>query len=219
MNIEYFKVSAVLVAMGNNPTILHPSFLKHENIVPEDWETNKDPICTPPFAAVSFTSGFSFVAELEKLQINFNGDNADQQTEKVTELAQKYANKLPHVRYTNVGINFTAFLPLKEPVKFIVERFIKEGPWNSQNYQLSSTIQSYTYPFDDHQLNVKIEPGRKQVSQDIKKVQNGIVLHANYHAECSKKIDPLKSVISLLQQSKNRMENFKYTAGLFLGEN
>ena len=137
MHRDCFKVNTVLVAKGHNPTILHPSFLKNEKIVPEDWELSKDPISTPPFATVAFTSGFSFVVELERLQVAFNGENADKQVVAVSEMARKYAEKLPHVIYTAVGINLSIFCDSQEPERVLLQRFVKDGPWNSNELPIA----------------------------------------------------------------------------------
>ncbi len=210
-----FKVSAVLVARGHNPTILHPSFLVYEGIVPGDWELAKAPICTPPFAAVGYKSGFSFVVEQERMQVEFNGDNADQEARQVAEMALKYAEKLPHVRYVAVGINLTSFWPVADPTNLIIERFIKEGPWNTAGMPLKSTRQNFTYLFEGHQLNMTIETGKKQIGQPPGE-QIGIIMHGNYHSNLSSR-DPLESLRSLLGQAEMRKEHFKSTAKLFLG--
>ncbi len=210
-----FKVSVVLVARGHNPTILHPSFLYHEGIVPEDWELAKSPICTPPFAAVSYTSGFSFVVEQERMQVEFNGDNADQNAEQVVEMARRYAEKLPHVRYVAAGVNFTTFCPLPDPARFIILKFIKEGPWNTKDLPLASAKQNLIYIFEDHQLNMTVETGRKQIQQSSGE-QNGIIIHGNYHSDLSSK-DPMVSLRALLGLVETRKAHFKSIAQLFLG--
>lgn len=210
-----FKVSAVLVAKGHNPTILHPSFLAYEGIVPGDWELAKDPICTPPFAAVVYKSGFSFVVEQERMQVEFSGDNADQQSAQVVEMAKKYAEKLPHVRYVAVGVNFTTFLPLADPSNFVIERFIKEGPWNTAAMTLASARQNFTYLFEDHQLNITIETGNKQVKQPTIE-QSGLIIHSNYHSNVSPS-DRLESLRALLGLVETRKAHFKHTVQLFLG--
>lgn len=210
-----FKVSAVLVARGHNPTILHPSFLEHEGIVPKDWELAKAPICTPPFAAVSYTSGFSFVVEQERMQVEFNGDDADQKAQQVVEMARHYAEKLPHVRYVAVGINFTTFCPLADPARFIILRFIKKGPWNTKSLPLASAKQNFTYLFEDHQLNMTVETGRKQMQQSSVE-ENGIIIHGNYHSDLSS-TDPMESLRALLGLVETRKAHFQSLAQLFLG--
>jgi hypothetical protein len=216
MHIDCFKVNTVLVAKGHNPTILHPSFLKNEKIVPHDWELSKDPICTPPFATVAFTSGFSFVVELERLQVAFNGENADSQVVAVSEMARKYAEKLPHVMYTAVGINLSIFCEFQEPERFLLQRFVKDGPWNSNEMPVASTKQHFTYVCDDHQLHVSIESGQRQ-NVHKKERQRGVILHANYHAECSQKSNPLDSVRNLLQKAEERKDHFQHLTQVFLG--
>lgn len=216
MHIEYFKVGAVLLARGHNPTILHPSFLKNEEVVPKDWELSQDPVCTPPFAAVSFSSNFSFVVEQDKLQVNYMGENADQQTKKVAEMAGNYAAKLPYVHYTAVGINLTAFVPYEDAASFIIQHFVKDGPWKNDKLRLVEAKQNFIYAFKDHMLNMSIEGGVKK-KDDQEKVQSGIVFHANYHAQCSNN-DPLGSVQFHLSQAVNRKEHFKQVIHILMGE-
>lgn len=216
MHTDCYKASAAVLAKGHNPTILHPAFLKHEGIIPKEWEPSKDPVCTPPFAAVSFTSGFSFVVEQERLLISFRGKEADLRIGDVAEMARKYTEKLPHVTYTAVGINFDAFFPLPEPSRFIIQRFLKQGPWNSEELPLAAAKQSLTYNYPDYQLNTTIEAcGRTDRNQES---QDGVVLHANYHGRCSEK-SALDSTHRLLQQAEQRREHFKYITKIILEDN
>ncbi len=215
MQIDCYKVSAVVLAQGHNPTILHPSFLQNEGIVPPEWEPSKPPVCTPPFAAVSFTSGFSFVVEQERLVVSFSGEKAELRILDVAEMAMKYTAKLPHVSYTAVGINFDTFYPMNDPAGWILQRFIRQGPWNSEELPLAAAKQGLTYNFPDCQLNISIEAGSR--SDKNQNSQSGVVLHANYHSQCSGEY-PLYSVRSLLQEAKQRKEHFMHITGLLLGE-
>ena len=215
MQSECYKASAVVLAKGHNPTILHPAFLKHEGIIPQDWEPSKDPVCTPPFAAASFTSGFSFVVEQERLVISFSGEEADSRVRDVAEMARKYTAKLPHVAYTAVGINFDVFSPFKEPANFIIQRFIKQGPWNNQELPLATAKQNFTYNYSDYQLNITIESGSR--GGHDQSMQDGVLLHANYHGRCSED-SVLDSMHRLLQQAEKRKEHFKYITKIILGD-
>ena len=216
MKAECYKVSAVVLAKGHNPTILHPYFLKNEGIVPREWQPSKPPVCTPPFASVSFTSGFSFVVEQERMVVSFNGEKAEDRAEAMAAMARKYVEKLPYVPYSAVGINFDAFCLLSEPSSFIIQRFIKEGPWNSTELPLSAAKQNFTYNCAEYQLNISLEPGKRK-SQENQSEQDGIVFHANYHGQCPED-SSLDSVVALLEQAEQRKEHFKNISGLLLGE-
>jgi hypothetical protein len=66
-DFEFKQLAIVVVAKNHNPTILNPDFLIRNAIVPEDWETSDNPVCTDPVAQVAFTSGVTITAEFNKI--------------------------------------------------------------------------------------------------------------------------------------------------------
>src|SRR5438094_3822819 len=53
----------VILARGLNPSVLHPSFLLSEGIVPPDWRPSEPPVCTPKVSIIKYTNGISFLID------------------------------------------------------------------------------------------------------------------------------------------------------------
>ena len=53
MGLAVLNRAVVVLAREHNPTILHPSFLGAQGIVPKDWQLAEPPMCTPPLSMVN----------------------------------------------------------------------------------------------------------------------------------------------------------------------
>lgn len=180
--ISLTNVSVVVAAEQHNPTILHPSFLQAESIVPDDWEVVEGPICTPAFSLVGFSNRIAFRAEQQMVQFIDGEPGNDGMDSPVPELARKYVEKLPHVHHKAVGINFVAFLEHDSSDEDMVERFLKKGPWNDDELKPLSLGVQLTYQITGATLNLSLKPGRLQ-KRDDDLAKAGIVLEGNCHSD------------------------------------
>ena len=79
MALELINTTVVVVAQDHNPSILHPSFLTANGVVPTDLELAGPSISTPAFARVLYRNGLSFQAEPDRINI-VDGRPAQDQT-------------------------------------------------------------------------------------------------------------------------------------------
>src|SRR4030043_307057 len=105
MNITLTNFSIVVLAQAHNPSILNPDFLKNNNIVSPTF-TPKTVVCSMPVAQVVYDEGISILAEFERLQFIDTIPERIPGGSPIPEIAVRYVDTLPHVRYTAVGINF-----------------------------------------------------------------------------------------------------------------
>ncbi len=184
MKIENISTSIVLLAKNHHVTGLHPSFLSNENIVPSDWETTGEIICTPAFSTVSYKNNYSFYIDNNKLQIINKDITLFLEDSKVADLAIKYINRLNYINYSAIGINFTFFIYLENPEKFLIEKFPKK---------LKKVELKFTCKLDSTMLNLNLKSGLlENRNEDI--TGKGIFIDANYHYDL---------------KSKNRIEDSK----------
>lgn len=196
MNITLTNFSIVVLAQAHNPSILNPDFLKNNNIVNPTF-TPKSVVCTMPVAQVVYDEGISIVAEFERLQFIDTIPERIPGGSPIPEIAVRYVDTLPHVRYTAVGINFIGhylFGDKESSRSFILEKFIKEGPWLSQKGDADIGLK-FVYSFVDRKKTISFEPG------EITKSGNDhlpvILVNANYHFDAAEgKVEPVKSFIS-----------------------
>lgn len=182
MNLEILNTSVVVLAKQHNPTILHPSFLVSEEIVPSDWEVDEPPVSTPVFAIVKYKNGIVFNVDENKFQVTDNQIKDDFRKSQVSDLACKYAQKLPHVNYKAVGINFKGFVECAKPETIIIDRFLKPGVANFNSNRPKAFGLRIVYELADARLRLSCDSGRVKRAENEKE-RNGILIDANYHMD------------------------------------
>lgn len=131
MNI--LNTSVVVLGENHNPSILHPSFLKAQKIVPSEWVPQEGRIiCTPAFSETRYPNSIIFTVDPERIQIKDERPPEDVTKSLVTGLATKYVETLPHVPYKAVGVNFAAGIEKVDPGPWMIERALCFLQWASQ---------------------------------------------------------------------------------------
>ena len=180
MEWKTLRTSVVVIAKEHNPTILHPSFLESQEIVPRDWESEKI-ICTPPYSLVKYKNGISFEIDNIRLRVLQEPAPTDVSSSLIPKLVVDYITKLPHVPYSAVGINFDSILVNSEPEKYLINRFISKGPWNEGETLLKSVAIRFVYPIENAILNLSCQPGVSKLEKEQE--SSGIIINANYHLD------------------------------------
>lgn len=206
MQLTVFNEAVVILAQDHNPTILHPHFLRSEEIVPQDWEPADRPVCTPPFSMVRYTNGVVFTIESNKFQVAKSPATTDLQQSKLPTYAVAYIQKLPHVRYTAVGINLGAILSVSDPARNLIQQFLREGEWNSKELPLREMSLRLVYSVDDGSLNLSCNQG-SVVDSASGSHTTGIVLNANYHFNLPGG-KPVQEAVEVLNQFSARCDHF-----------
>lgn len=187
MNIYPVEFSIVIVGQDCNPTILNPDFLLRHNIVPEDWgwRLAAPPITTSPFATVAYDSGVTVRVEVNRFQVTDCRAAEDIATSKASDIARRYIEVLPHVRYTAVGINFRSLIEIEDPNLLLKQRFLKSGPWDQEARCLQELSLTLAYRYDQGRFILSLEsatvtlPMGDQLGQ-----KRGVLASANFHLDC-----------------------------------
>jgi hypothetical protein len=182
VKLEILNTSVVVLAKQHNPTILHPTFLSSEGIVPTDWELAEPPVSTPVFAMVKYKNGIFFIVEENKLQVRQDELKDEVGESLLPVLACKYVQKLPHVKYQAVGINFKGFIECAEPERIVMNRFLKPGIADFNNKHPEASGFRFVYDLNDVRLRLSFDSGKVKRAED-KNERTGIVIDANYHMD------------------------------------
>lgn len=182
VNIQ--EIAVVIVAKSNNPSILNPDFLKHNNIVPKSWELSESPLATEPISQVKFKSNISIAAQFEKLI--FTEAVRDKTVKKylVPNIAKKYVQVLPHVDYTAVGINIKGHVIADTPAEaenYAIDALFAEGAWKNFFKAQPTALPKLTYGLPDGQLSITVENALLK-SEDGTKVPV-VTFGSNMHRE------------------------------------
>ena len=178
--LEILNAAIAVTAAAHNPSILHPSFLVAQRIVPEDWTLGDAPICTPALAIVKFAKGIVITVEPQKLQVIDNSPSDDARESDLPGIIDRYTQALPHVRYSGVGINFSGFVA-SPTADAILLRFLADGILHGEEAPKSVGVR-LVFPVHDTQLRLAIDSGTVQNAASAE-ARSGIVIAANYHAE------------------------------------
>jgi hypothetical protein len=214
-NFEILDVAVVIAAEAHNPTILNPSFLTAQKVVPAGWKVDGEKVvCTPQFSAVQYERGVIFVAEPTRLQIMDKRPKGSGDKSIIPDLAKRYVLRLPHVPYTAVGINFDAFIECAEAKRIMTQRFLKPGPWSQKPLAPEAVSLTLQYPLEDSaSLSFTAE------ATDIRKVRtgtnhSGILIKGNYHVavKAGSSRQSVAKARKALSQFSGRCRHFMATA-------
>jgi hypothetical protein len=213
MELRFLNTSIGVAARDHNPTVLHPAFLASQQIV-NDVELLEPPICTPAFAVVKYANGLAFIVEREKFQLSDGRLREDFSSSDIPRLAIKYLKTLPHVRYTGVGVNITAFVECASPEIFLITRFLKPGEWNDEALAMRDLGLNFVYEVPQAVLRLSCSAGT--VRHEEIGEQRGILLAANYHTDLPE-LETIKEAEGVLALYPERCAHFAKTAKRILG--
>lgn len=186
MKSHMVQFSAVVVGNVHNPSILSPAFLESEEIVSlaKGCEVAEN-LTTPAFAMVRYTDGISITVEPNKLQVMDVGAGEEPTGRKATAIASAYAIRLPHVRYSGVGMNYQSFIEHEASDSYLKERFLKPGGWDNSSGPLKAVGLRLVYPLEDGgRVTLSLDAGEVERSNDEGRYQ-AVIARANFHRDCT----------------------------------
>lgn len=129
-NFTFLTASAVLVAEPHNPAIINPDFLRNKGIVPAEWESAPDPICTPAFAQIAYRNGLHILVDPGRCTFSetLNGESKDVYL--AHHCAREYANNIEY-NYIALGLNWQVGFAHPESSDWLKNRFFRPGKWRS----------------------------------------------------------------------------------------
>ncbi len=183
MKLEILYTSIVVIAEHLDPSILHPSYLVAEGIIPKDWELAEPSISTPVRSNARFTNGIAFSVDPNRFQVVENDPIEDYSKSLLPQLARTYIDKLPKVRYMKLGINVKAFIEHSSAGGLLVAKFLTEGSWDREESKPTEMAIRLGYPLKGSLFRLGIESGRATRTVNESESRLGIILDANYHTD------------------------------------
>lgn len=183
------NVSIVVVAEHHNPSILNPDFLKANEIVPGDWEPAPDLITTPAMSQVRFKNGIVITVNPSRLDIADGSRQEEPSESRVAETTCKYIEKLPHVRFKSVGINFHGMIRRSKPRDFLLQRFMTKTKWTSKKEPVQSCAIKLEYDGKPGRATIELEPSqielREQEGKTKPEKHDVLFVRSNFHRDVS----------------------------------
>jgi hypothetical protein len=125
---------------------------------------------------------------------------------------------LPHVKYTAVGINLTGFRANPNAKSYLVERFLKDGPWNKPPLQIKALSTTFMFSLSDADFRLVLDAAN--IVRAPSPEQMGVVVKANYHSPLKSEGTPdvLSQAKQLISAFRTRCDHFQSVVPSILGE-
>ncbi len=184
--MEILELNLVVRARDHNPSILNPDFLKHNEIVPAEWELADAPICSAIAAQVRYKNGVNILAQQQLITFVEPLSSASTEEARIPRIAKKYCETLPHVRYDAIGINPKGQVVAdskSEAEAFLLDAVIKPGPWRTHAGGAKRANVTFVYSVNDARLTLTAESGETMEQTSFPKGTPVLVFQANFHRE------------------------------------
>jgi len=171
MKRTLINTSIVIIANQHNPTILHDSVLRLNEIIDSSFIlVNNEQFCTPTLSSIKYENGISFLVDNIRLQIKNESSEIDINEIYIDKIAKNYIQKVPLVKYESIGVNALYFIKEENPEDFIKSKFLK---FNFINETVSIDLKFHLKK-DDGFLNITLSSGK--LGSD-----NGVIIDFNFH--------------------------------------
>ncbi|MCG2659466.1 MAG: hypothetical protein L6437_04370 [Kiritimatiellae bacterium] len=194
------EIDLVVIAQNHNPSILNPDFLIRMGIVDHNWgwELVRSPVSTPHFSKVEYQSGVSIQAFFERLIFSDGNEENIAKGTRLSAIARKYIETLPHVSYSAIGVNLKVHVVAESDEKaagFVLDHLVGDGPWKEFEGGPVGASLNLAYKMGDCLLNLAISTAKVKAAD--KKESPCIVFAANFHRSL-KGDSPLAKIQHLL---------------------
>ena len=163
------EVSIIIAAKDLTPTMMSQDFLKFSGIVPKEWELAQQPVLNPNFAQLNFTSGVNISAQPRTITISESVGNKKLAELNISQIAQKYIEKLPHAEYMGLSCSPKILIPFPtapETVrKYISGTLLGSGAWKNIGKAPVQAGINLMYLLERCQLTMNISEARLQQAQ------------------------------------------------------
>jgi len=202
MEYAFSEFTIVVLASANNPSILNPDFLCINEIVNKDF-TSVESISTPPVSHVKYKEKVAITVDFERLTFVDTDENRIPYNSPIPSIAKKYIEVLRHVPYKAVGINFNGYYECThiDPSQYILNRFIKKGPWNDFEGIEPSIGLKFSYKLNEVAFNLSIAPA---VTKKGERTFPSIAINSNFHCDPEEK--KIEDILNYIQNWELRYE-------------
>lgn len=206
-DMRFNALRIVVAGKEHNPTILHPHFLRHQAIVPEDMEAKEaGVITTPAFSQVPYRDGLEvqltpqhlrFIEELE------GGLEDGGASIRAPDIAKRYLHKASLVRYTALDIHWSASVGSAKG-RLSTMPLAKQGDWLRMEERTPSVSVRLTYPLGGgKEMEAIIEPDSGQGEE------GRLLLSGNFHHPIEADANSHEAAIGILDGWGDSLAEFR----------
>lgn len=152
------ELTFALVINNYDLNLSHTKFLQSSGVVSNDWTLARQPIANQQVTQTVFGNGINIIGQPHRCLIAeiFEGKSIEECQS--PEVVQKYLDKLSHLDYQAIGLNFRAYLEL-EPQEFF-KKLIAAGDWQQHGIERMQTELKFVYQFEHSRCTLTIDEGK-----------------------------------------------------------
>ena len=186
------SVSVVVTAEFHNPSILNRDFLVSKGIVPKDWEV-VEAITTPPVSIVRYAKGVQWTVDQSRLTVVENCGAPFRNEYLVHRLVVAYLEKLPHVPYRSLGLNYVVSIKQDDPEQWLSHRFLRSGPWIESEPKVLSMVPKFTLNAHGAVCHLSFSAGQNTPNRG--EPETAVIVSCNIHHAGPLNLEGLRSAI------------------------
>ncbi|BAY81653.1 hypothetical protein NIES267_11300 [Calothrix parasitica NIES-267] len=199
--LEIQEIAIVITAKKLNVGILSVEFLKTSGIIAQDWELQTKPVKTPNAVQLSFKNGVSLIAQPGKIIFSQTIKKALSEV-KISEVAGKYIEKLPHADYQEVTLNPKSLIGLENSfADYITQTLIAPGAWHNIGKEKIQASINFLFQLEEAPLSLSIT--QAQIKQNDKFLP-ALLFSGNFHYRVND--NPQTEIISQMVQHINKWQ-------------
>ena len=200
--LEIQEVGIIITAKKLNVGILSVDFLKTSGIIAQDWELQSKPVKTPSAVQLSFQNGVNLVAQPGKIIFSETIAKKALSEIKISEVAGKYIEKLPHADYQEVTINPKSLIGLENSSSdYITQTLIASGPWHNIGKEKIQASINFLFQLEEAPLSLSIT--QAQIKQNDKFLP-ALLFSGNFYYRVNNY--PQTEIISQMVQNINKWQ-------------
>ena len=171
-NLEIQELGIVITAKNYDPSLLNPELLKYSGLVSEDWKIARNPLTTKQGSQIIFNNGVHLTALPNRIIFVEALNNKKEKAAEIPALVHRYVEILRTVEYQSVGINYKGYVTCPhltvETNNYLFNNLIQPGEWQNCGTDSVQAGVSFTFTYDEKQLNLSINEGTLKLPESEK---------------------------------------------------
>ena len=196
------KLSIVIAAKGLKPNAVSAEFLKHSNIVPQDWKLAVKPVRKLQNTQIKYQNGVIVLAEFNRLILVENIAEKQPSEIEIPAMARKYIEIMPNLEYRAIAINPQGYLTFDGSSE-AVRNYFSQGLFAPASWQefgtapVNATVDLY-YTLESGRLRLQIAPAQLKRTKPEPSEESIVVFSGNFEHPLTKET-PQERLLQLQQ--------------------
>lgn len=152
------ELTFALVINNYDLNLSHAKFLQSSGIVSHDWTLARQPVANQQITQTIYSNGINIIGQYNRCLIAEIFEDKSIDEAESSAVVQNYVNKLSHLDYQALGLNFRAYLEI-EPQEFL-KNIINAGDWQQHGIQKVQTELKFIYQLEHCHFTLTIDEGK-----------------------------------------------------------